>query len=254
MKGQPSHATMPVKYKTSSPLLLDCPECHHFIASEHINIEKDIVQCPNCNHRFSLHDTIENDAIRREEIVMPKGVDVLRLNSLLDIIVDWYHATPKRTISTIISGSFLWNIILIPIVISLALAGDFFFIIFFGGHLMTGLVLISYLVAIFLNKTHIEVDKSGIRIQHRPIPLFNKSQKIPIQDIAQLYVSRYTERFNKKKGKGVQAYALSAVLTNNQVVELVKGLDRDTQLYLEQEIETYLGIIDKRVDGEVSRK
>lgn len=242
-----------VKYRTSEPVLLDCPQCKHFVDSDHIDMSSGEAHCPNCGHKFSLQNEIRKDPLRRPEIVMPKGIDVLKLSSSLDIDVDWYHAAPKRSIATIISGSFFWNLLLIPLVIFLALSGDFFFILFFGGHLMTGLALMVYLLAMLINKTKIAVDKSGIKIRHSPIPVFNKAQDIPVENIAQLYVSRYTERFSNKKSKGVQAYSLSAILKNNKVVELVKGLDRETQLYLEQEIETHLGIIDRRVRGEVTR-
>lgn len=242
-----------VKYRTSEPVLLDCPQCQHFVPGGHIDMSSGEVGCPNCGHTFALENEIRKDPLRRPEIVMPKGIEVLKLRASLEIDIDWYHAAPKRSIATIISGSFFWNLLLIPLVVFLALSGDFFFILFFGGHLMTGLALMVYLLAMLVNKTSIAVDKSGIRIRHRPVPVFNKAQDIPVENIAQLYVSRYTERFSNKKSKGVQAYALSAILKNNKVMELVKGLDRESQLYLEQEIETHLGIVDRRVRGEVTR-
>lgn len=247
------HSTPAVKYKTNRPILLDCPSCKHFISSAQIDLEEGIASCTNCGHTFAFEDVVKADPLRRREVVMPDGVDALKLSSMLDIVVDWYHAAPKRTIATLISGSFFWNIILLPIVIFLALSGDFIFILFFGGHIITGLMLLMYLAATFLNKTHIEVNASGINIRHTPLPMFNKQQHIPVEMIDQLYVSRYTERFHNKKGNGVQAYALSAVLKNRKVVRLLKGMDLETQLYLEQEIETYLEIKDRKVRGEMPR-
>ena len=97
------------------------------------------------------------------------------------------------------------------------------------------------------------MNKDGITIRHSPIATFNNQKiKIPKEKIVQLYVTRYTEKIGKNK-EGVQAYALSAILDNKKVIDLVRGMNRETQLYLEQEIETYLGIKDKIVKGEVQR-
>lgn len=242
-----------VQYKTARPILLDCPKCHSFISASDIDITKGEATCSHCDHQFSFQDQLKKDPYRRPEMIMPDGVDVLRISSMLDIVIDWYKSAPKKRVLGLIGSSFFWNIILIPIFIYLALQGEFFFILLFIGHFITGISLMWYLLATLVNKTHIEVNQKGINIKHTPVPTFNnRSLSIPKEKIKQLYVTRYTDKIGKKK-EAIQAYALSAILDNNKVIDLVKGMDKDTQLYLEQEIETYLGIKDKLIKGEISR-
>ncbi len=213
-----------------------------------------LATCSSCAHQFAIDEILNEDPLRRPEIVMPKGVEVLKMRKTLEIVVDWYHATPKRGILSLVTGSFFWNLLLMPLLLWMALLGHFLLIVFFSGHLITGAMLLIYLLAKLVNKTSITVERAGIKISHSPIktPL-NKAQFLPVEEIDQLYVSRYTEKLDRKSKQGVQAYALSAVMKNRQQVTLVRGMSKETQLYLEQEIEKYLDIKDRKVSGEVSR-
>lgn len=236
------------------PVLLDCPVCHSFIGAKDVSLDKSEASCSHCGHHFSFAESIKRDPYRRPEIFMPDGVEVLKTRSMLDIVVDWYKSAPKHAIASMVFSSFIWNIILIPLVIFFLFSGDLLFVIFFSGHVFTGVALIAYLISMFINKTHIQVNEKGIEIEHRPIRrLFNKPKSISRENIKQLYVSRYTDKIFKKNKKGVETYALYAILKNNKTVELIKGLNRETQMYLEQEIETYLKIKDQPIKGEVPR-
>jgi len=245
----------PATVREGFSMLLDCPSCHSLISADQIDLESGKATCKNCNHVFDFEDELKRDPFRRQEIVIPDGVDVLKLSSMLDIQVDWYKSAPKRKIGSMVFSSFFWNIILIPVMLFLALHGDFVLILFFMGHILTGLALVGYLFALFFNKTHIEVTSEGIQIRHSPIPSpLNKDMTIPAKNIDQLYVGKYMQRFSKKNKKGIEAYALYAVTTNGKVVELVKGMNLEAQLFLEQEIERYLSIKDIPMQGEVTRK
>lgn len=253
-RSQEYHQPSDVKYQTDRPVLLDCPSCHSFISANQINLDQKTAACGHCKHTFDFESKLKKDPHRRPEIFIPDGVEMLKISSLLDIEVDWYKSAPKKRVGSIVGSSFLWNIFLIPVFFFFLLSGDFIFLFFFVGHLITGLGLLWYLLALFLNKTRIEVNQKGINIKHSPIPTFrNRSFYIPITKIKQLYVTRYTEKIKGKKTKGMQAYALSAVLHNGKVIELLKGMDRKTQLYIEQEIEQYLGIEDQPIQGETLR-
>jgi uncharacterized Fe-S cluster protein YjdI len=250
---QPAFKEPQVKYKIDEPVLLDCPKCHSFISAEDIDLHKAIAICSHCTYTFKIEDHLAKDPHRRPEQIMPDSTDVLKLTSMLDIIIDWYKAAPKKRILGLIGGAFFWNILLVPLFIFLALRGELFMVILLAGHVLTGLSLLWYLLASLINKTHIVVTGEGISIRHTPLPTFhNKSIDIPRESIKQLYVTRYTEKIGKNKN-AIQAYSLSAILKSNKVVELLKGMDQNTQLYLEQKIENYLGIKDYPIKGEVSR-
>ncbi len=243
-----------VKAKVGRPVLLDCPHCHNFISAENIDLDSALATCGTCSHTFDYSDELVKDPHRRPEIVIPDGVEALKLRSMLEIVVDWYSSAPKRKVLTLVTSAFLWNIVLLPIVLFLTYNGQFFFLFLFAGHLATGLMLVVQLLATFLNKTHIEVRPSGIQVIHKPIKsVLNKNKDIRAADIDQLYVSRYTEKPHDRIKNGVQAYALSLVLKNGKTIELIRGMNRETQLYIEQEIEAYLRIKDRPIKGEIDR-
>ena len=186
---------------------------------------------------------------------MPESIDSLKLGSMLEIVIDWYQAAPKKTVATLVTGSFLWNVLLLPFILYLAYSGQFYLMLLLGGHLVAGIALIIQLVATFLNKSTIKVSQEGINITHGPIksPL-NRNRFIKRDDIQQLFVVRYTHKYHKKANRGVQAYALFVILKDGSRLELIRGMDRSSQLYIEQEIETYLNIRDEPIEGEVPRK
>ncbi len=250
----PSDSPRPLKVIPGHPVLLDCPKCHHFISSNEIDLEHGTAECTSCGHTFDYGKKLRSDPHRRPEMIMPESVEALKLTSMLEIVVDWYKSAPKRTVLTLVSGAFFWNLLIIPFAIFLAYHGSFLWLAFFAGHLMTGLYLVKQLLATFLNKSKITVDSSGIEISHSPIrTTLNKVRKIARRDIEQLFVVRYTQKFGRKDQRGVQAYALFVIMKNGDRIELLRGMDRSSQLYLEQEIEKYLGIKDTFVKGEIER-
>ncbi len=235
-------------------LLLDCPRCHSLISADQIDLPSQTAHCAHCNHEFSFAEEWKKDPHRRPEIMMPDGVEALKLQSTLEIIIDWYRSAPKKSVGSLALSTFFWNLFLIPLVILFFFSRNFVFLLFFSGHVFTGIALLAYLFTIFVNKTHLEVTRKGIKIRHEPIKtILNKPRFIPAEDIDQLYVTKYTERYSKKNRKGIPAYALHVVLKNGKSIELIKGMDQSTQLYLEQEIETYLGIPDQEIKGEIPR-
>ena len=240
--------------KLTHPTLLDCPSCGSFVSAKDLDMSKGLGHCSRCAYTFDISQEIQKDPLRRPEIVMPSGIEMLKLRRTLELVVDWFHATPKRGIIGLISGSFFWNLLLIPMIIWMALSGHFLLILFFSGHVVTGALLLLYLLAKLFNKTTITIGSKGIQIEHHPIKTpWNRSQFLAKDVIKQLFVNRYREKLQPKSKKTLEAYALSAVLSNDQTIELVRGLNKETQLYLEQEIERYLGIRDEVVSSEIDR-
>ena len=54
-------------------------------------------------------------------------------------------------------------------------------------------------------------------------------------------------------GKSNYAFALYAIMKNGKKIKLIKGMNKETQLYLEQELERFLNIEDVHVSGSVSK-
>ena len=115
-------------------------------------------------------------------------------------------------------------------------------------HVAVGIGLIYYVVAGWLNRTHIFVSRGKIAVRHRPIPwLGNKELKA--SNVRQLYVK---EKFLRSRRGPYVTYQVHALTRTRRNIKLVSGLETSEQaLYIEQEIEKYLGIEDIPVEGEI---
>jgi hypothetical protein len=100
----------------------------------------------------------------------------------------------------------------------------------------------------WLNRTHIFISNEKIVVKHRPLPFWgNKTLFAP--DIKQLYAM---EKISSSGEGGSVTYEVHAIPHSGRRVKLVRGLDSSKQaLFIEQEIEKYLGIQDAPVRGEL---
>lgn len=226
--------------------LLTCPNCNFFVAAKDINIKKTIAKCENCNHIFSFEDDFDFRE-GRPEMLIPAGMEVLKLRSELDIEVKWNKSIqPMMVVFTL-----MWNILLLPFVISGLMAGQAQILLFAGAHIAVGLSLLYGILAKLFNKTNISVTQRKIEISTSPFPTPGKSKvEIAADELEQLYVNRYVS--STTNGVANYAYGLYAIHKNGSKFPLVKGLNKESQLYLEQEIERYLDIIDTQVAGSIN--
>jgi hypothetical protein len=102
----------------------------------------------------------------------------------------------------------------------------------------------------YLNRTIMTVNRSLFTIKHAPIPWPGNRLLNPLE-ITQLYCK---EQMHRNKGSVSYTYEVHAVLKNNERAKLISGLDSSEQaLYIEQEIERFLNIEDQPVRGELQR-
>jgi len=220
---------------------LDCIECGTPVPARDININTSLAKCDNCDSIFDFEQNVKQWDRNRPEIFMPDGLEVLKLQSELDMQVSWLKTKPNKGFGFMTFFAFLWNLILLPVVFTSVMSGQFEILLGAGIHILVGLGLIGYIASVFVNTTDIVVDNRYLEISHRPIKLpFFKSHKIPSKEIKQLYVTRYVA--SRTNGVPSHAYALYAIMHNDRRVEILKGMNRETQLYIEQEIENYLEI------------
>lgn len=124
---------------------------------------------------------------------------------------------------------------------------EIFFILFPIVHVAVGAGLTYYVIASYVNTTIIRVSYERLMVKHGPVP-WPGNKTIPCNSIAQLFCKEIISR--NKNGVSV-TYTVSAILKNNTNIKLVSGLNLHEQaLYIEQEIEKYLGIKDRPVKGE----
>ncbi len=236
--------------------LLSCPNCNHFVSAIDINIDKAIAKCHNCNQLFKitgdLMGKIKQLDFPEPGALIPDGLEVLRLSEELEIDVNWRRAASRSGIRFLMFFTAVWNLILLPFILVAIFTGEFQILLFTSLHLAVGLGLIYYLARIFLNTTKVIVNRSGIVLSTGPLRApWSKPKRISRSDIRQLYVSKY--KSSTTNGRPNYAYALYVILHNTQKIKLLSQMSLETQLYLEQEIERFLGIRDVRVSGEVPK-
>ena len=180
---------------------------------------------------------------------MPTGTDVLELDDSLDIIINWKKSKSKSNTVGLAIATIFWNVIVGIFIIGIIGSGEFAPLAIISIHALIGLGLIYHTARTFLNYTDIIVTQEFIGIYHRPIPNpFSPSVEIERSDIKQLYVSKYVS--SKTNDQPNYAYALYAVQKGNDIIQLLKGMDKKTMLYLEQEIERFYRITDQKTNNQ----
>lgn len=261
---------------------LTCPSCESKILSSDINLNRAIAKCSSCHVVFNIepqfreknppnpqaprykdpfekeHPRLEfdtqNDILkpnfpvaRKEEIfIIPKGIEVLKMLSELNIDVKWRgNVHWFLVIFTLIWNAFIF--VFLTIALS---SGTYGILLFMSAHILVGVGLIYRTLAGLFNTTHIVVDHSYTTIQHRPFKVFFKEIKIETRNIEQLYVKKYI--MSRTNGKPNYAYGVMAKMKDGSEIRIVKGIKRTEQaLFIEQEIEKFTGIVDRPVRGEI---
>jgi hypothetical protein len=230
--------------------LLSCPQCGHIIHGADINIEKLVAKCSQCNYVFGFSHNSASGKLE-PELVIPEGIEVLKLRSELELRLDWKKTTSVGGRKFLTVFTILWNLILLPFVLGIIFSGAWGILLFMSLHLAVGLGLMWYLASIYLNKTIVTITPRFIRTRTWPLRnFFSRPKEIETATVQQLYVSKYTE--SRTNGVPNYAYALYALLDNGERLVLIKGMNQETQRYIEQEVESYLKIRDWPVQEEAS--
>lgn len=102
----------------------------------------------------------------------------------------------------------------------------------------------------FINKTRLQVNRTRVRVSHGPLPcLLPKAMQT--SDFAQLYVKQDVHQSRSSNNTDV-SFRVQVISKQGKILTLVKGIQSsEDALYIEQEIESYLGIKDLSVKGEL---
>ena len=115
-------------------------------------------------------------------------------------------------------------------------------------HVAAGIGITYYAIAGWFNQTRITVGRGKLIVRHEPLPWLGNTE-IDTLNLKQLHTKEHITR--GKNGTYV-TYEVHATTHNGKNTKLVSGLDTSEQaLYIEQEIEKYLGIKDIPVKGEI---
>jgi hypothetical protein len=142
-----------------------------------------------------------------------------------------------------------WDAFLVFWYMNAAMTGSLLMSIFPIAHVAVGIALSYTTLAGLLNRTTIAVRQGQLSIRHGPLPWLGNID-ISAQDIKQLFCEQKL-RATKSAESPQIAYTVSAVLASGEKKVLLRGLpEADQALFIEQEIETRLGIVDEPVGGQ----
>lgn len=217
---------------------IKCKNCGTDIDTPETGPDQPLVTCPNCDAVFDPSGknnrlTLPSPALRS----LPSKMSIQVLDDELGITRRW--------------GG-LGHLVLFGIVSFMLTVGLFFSQVLLVETLFNPLTwfmfgLGYYSLRRLVNSTVVKVSPEQVTVKEGPLP-FWKNIDLDARDIEQVYVKQYVQR--SKKGS-TTTYQVHLVSTNGKHKELLAGLDKPEQaLYLEQEIERYLGIKDRRVRDE----
>ncbi|MEM6530888.1 MAG: hypothetical protein AAF653_21505, partial [Chloroflexota bacterium] len=139
----------------------------------------------------------------------------------------------------------------LPVVHALDGAPRLLFILFPLIHVAVGIGTAYEALSMYLNRTVVRVNNDRVEVKTLPLPHPWKDSLITSSDIEQVYVRQMIKRGNKST---TVHYEVRAYLYAAGEKTLVKGLTNpDFALFIEQELESYLGIEDRPVHGEFGK-
>lgn len=118
-----------------------------------------------------------------------------------------------------------------------------------------GLWLAYFTLANMLNTTSVSLAEGVLRVSHGPLP-WPGNKKIYASEIEQIYCESYQfeVQVNRGPARTVTAYALHLELRGGATELLMRDFEHAQEaLYIEQALESAMGIVDVRVEGELPR-
>jgi hypothetical protein len=233
---------------------LTCRDCGAAIPAEDINIERGIAKCSACNAVIDVEQAVHASggpaAVRpRPRVPQPPGIMLEDLGDGLRLTRRWFTcAAVFLTFFCIAWDGFLvfWY--------SMALRPDapWIMAVFPSLHLAVGVGLTYLTLALYLNRTRLEVANGRLSVSSGPLP-WPGNRDLDLSEIEQLYCRESASRSNDN-GSVSYSYSVSAVLKGGREVKLLSSLpNREQALFIEQIVEQYLGIEDRAVGGELPR-
>jgi len=219
-------------------LQICCPKCASEVAAKNIDLSEKMAKCDSCNAIFSVKNEIVSLQSYEPTEIIPKpvGVDILEYNDELEL-----------TLSQPVSVFYIIAMSLFPL-FTLIFLGLFFkngepWAIYPGAASL--FVFVFSLVKIIRSrrdKIYVTVDDKELIVEYRPNN-FISDKAYQTDSIEQLFV--------KKDANGLHLSMLVNEVDGQKAQILIGRFSDITKAkYVEQEIERYLGIKNRKVAGE----
>ncbi|GIK43455.1 MAG: hypothetical protein BroJett011_72880 [Chloroflexota bacterium] len=232
---------------------LICKRCGAKITADNVNMERMVAKCLECNAVFSFADSFAyagslEEAYQKFNVVKPKRMQIETLGGDMKITRRWF----SPVVFFLIPFCLLWNGFILVFGFGSFLAADQGGIGAFGlcllPHLAVGLFLAYFALASLVNVTEIKINTGEFSTRHGPLPWLG-NRRLAASDITQVYCK---EKVRHRRRSTSVTYEVHAVTPANTTEKLLTGLNEPEEaLFLEQEIERFLGIKDRPVPGEL---
>ena len=178
------------------------------------------------------------------ELGLPDKLALYHRGSTIEIVRTWFGT---RVVMATVFAVF-WDGFLLVWYVAAIGNKDTIAILFPLLHVVVGVGITYWAAAGWVNRTQIVVGIGKITVRHGPLP-WAGNLELQVGNVKQLYSN---EKRSQSDGSTSTAYEVHAITQYGRTIKLVRGLETSQQaLYIEQEIEKYLGIEDVPVKGEI---
>jgi len=232
----------------STPSPLRCPSCASNLKAQDIDTVRGHITCSYCGALMNLAvPTAAPTFTPRPEVPLPPRIRIAKTERGIEL--NWRWFTP--VLFFLIPFTIVWDAFLVFWHSMDGSSGaPWIMVLFPMAHVAVGVGLTYFVIASLLNTTRITVAPRAVEVRHGPIPwrgnaVFERSQ------VEQLFCKRKEK--HGEHGPHV-TYELWLALRGPRAVKLVaNGLEEEQVLYLEQRIESALGLADRPMAGELPR-
>lgn len=226
---------------------LECKNCGTNITAQYVNMDKLLAICPNC-HALQDISNMPRPRPARRKLKPPRALRINEQAEGIEIHQPWMN--PHVWMVTVFAV--IWNGIMCFAVTMVLSNGTVTPLLCMSLHILAGVGVGYYVLLTFINSTMVKVDEENLIIRHGPLPSHKKSIQLDRRVIQQLYVKERTISSNNTSRQVYDVYTLTKSKHDYDSDEkLLDGLDSPTDaLFIEQQIEHYLGIDDEPVHGE----
>lgn len=231
---------------------VSCPSCHAPVVRDEIHHAGGASQCRQCqtlvnvteSERVEGSSEAESFPLGHASVSLPAGISIEATGPGLRIVYRWYTAT----FIYLACVCMFWDFYLIRLYTSSFVKDSPWVLVLFPLiHVVVGIGLTYYTLAGFVNHTTISMEGGMLTIRHAPLPWFG-NVALQLDSLRQLYVEQ-----KKHQGKhgATFSYQVWAQVTGRRKVVIISGLPELEQArFIEQLLETCLGIEDRPVHGE----
>ncbi len=227
---------------------LNCPSCAAAILADDMDLPSATAKCRSCQSLFSFREQMPSPpaALAREQVGLPERFSVDSAGGGLHIAFSKDRGSSSFMIVFLVfwfGFLIMWNVITISL-------GIYFMSAFSLIHVFAGLFFAHRTAATIFNTTDLRVDRTRLSVKSGPVPV-GGALELPSSSVDQLFCTR---KEHSNKGRRWNTYNVVAKTRDGREQTVLAGLETDRQaLFIEQQIEKYLGIQDKAMPGELAK-